>query len=530
MEGGGGMKKKVLSTVSILTIIFSFLLLTHQTATATQEFMDGRLSIQGYVRETMYYMTQWYERQDPYRDNRLDFLQTQALLKVLYRLKEGEGHDDLTVRLYGGVKWWWQKALMLDDQYRRSIPHRDRKDWTHPRSFEDDILTEVYVDIIKDPWQLRVGKQIVIWGQLSMNRVADVVNPLDIRRGFPGQNPWDDIKVGLWMIRAIYESELPGNLLFETIFNPGDFEPMQIPLEGTHAGIKAWNVRFFDPYIQKYGIFHWQREKMYRDAPGWSRSNWELGLRVRGNTLGVDWTLLYWNARDDGPVMNPGRGYDFTMIFIDTAQAGKGLHNIDWPSYKVFHYKRYTTVGGTAQVFVPQLWDTVWRTEWFVEINRPLNKATHGDRAAIYGWTRRTIWGAALEVSKALNIPWFTSSRIACNRMLDVRLTYFREQVMNHDHDLTLDTREYAWTNSTNDSVILFMKQDMFNSRVIFVCTANYYLRTKKWMAVPSFGYVFPGIHWRFDLGYAAYGGPQRRWVASSDKNDKLVMRVRYEF
>jgi hypothetical protein len=274
---------------------------------------------------------------------------------------------------------------------------------------------------------------------------------------------------------------------------------------------------------------------MYRDAPGWNWSNWEFGLRVRGNTLGVDWTLLYWNARDDSPVAHPRRISSLTLPFISTASrtgpgGQPGLLTLDWPDFKVFYYKRYQTVGGTTQVFVPKLWDTVWRTEWFIEINRPLNKGTHGNKGSIYGWTRRTIWGAAVEVSKALDIPWFTSSKIACNRMLDVRLTYFREQVINHDHDLTLDSREYAWTNSTNDSVILFMKQDMFHNIVVFVCTANYYLRTKKWMAVPSFGYVFPGIHWRFDLGYAAYGGPQRRWVPSSDKNDKLVMRVRYEF
>jgi hypothetical protein len=208
-----------------------------------------------------------------------------------------------------------------------------------------------------------------------------------------------------------------------------------------------------------------------------------------------------------------------------------GLKTLEWPDQKVFYYKRYQTVGGTAQIFMPSLWDTIWRTEWFVEINRPLNKGVNGTSGEVYDWTRRTIWGAAVEVSKAVRIPGFTGGNIATNRMLDISLTYFREQVVNHDHDLVLDSREHAWNDSVTDMVVLFMKQDMFHNRVVFVCTGNYYLRTKKWMLVPSVAYVFPGSYgWRFDVGYAAYGGPQSRWVASSDKNDKVIVRIRYEF
>ncbi len=98
------------------------------------------------------------------------------------------------------------------------------------------MLTEAYIDYINGPLQIKVGKQIVIWGQLDIQRVADVVNPIDLRKGAPGIDNWEEVKRGIWMIRSIYKSQLPGDLQFEGIFNPGDFRGIQIPYEGTHYG------------------------------------------------------------------------------------------------------------------------------------------------------------------------------------------------------------------------------------------------------------------------------------------------------
>ena len=524
-----------IKSAAIVTIFSCFVLLCFcRPLRASIFLMDERLEINGFVKQTAYIRTGMSDREKLYHNSNMDFLQTSGLLEALYTVKEG---PDLTIRLFGGVKYWWQQSQYFDQEYRRSIPYRDRKDWTHPRSFNDDVLTEAYIDIIKGPWEVRIGKQIVIWGQLNMSRVADVVNPLDIRRGFPGENPWEDIKQGLWMIRLFYESELPGDLLFETIFNPGDYQNMEIVLEGTHKGVKPYGVRWFDPENQKFGIYHWQREKWSRDAPGWNlKENWELGFRVRGNTWGIDWTLLWWNARDDTPVAHPGKLVDFTWPFIATEGFTKNQDvwgtpedNWDTPS-RVFYYKRYQTVGGTAQVYSPRLWDTVWRTEWFYEINRPLNEAVNGDPTKINGWTRRDIFGAAVQVSRAIYIPWFTKSSFAANRMLDVSLTYFWEKVLNHDRTLVLSSREHAWNDSATDMLILFMKQDLFHSRLIYVFNGRYFLRTDKWIAINSLTYVMPGGHWRFDLGYVAEGGPKRQYVTSSATMDKVTIRVRFVF
>jgi hypothetical protein len=524
------------NTFFITSLCFTILLLAglFTSAHAATKFMDDRLVISGFIKETAYIRTAMYDREKRFHDSNLDFLTTAALFEALYTARED---DDLTIRLFGGLKGWWEKSHYFDHDYNRSIPHRSRKDWVKPRSFNDDILSEAYIDIIKDPWQVRIGKQIVIWGQLDLERVADVVNPIDLRRGPPGINTWEELKKGLWMIRTFYQSDLPGNLLFETIFNPGDFQNIDLMYEGAQPGPPAWDVRFFAPEIQKFGIYHWNREKWTRDAPGWNWSNWELGFRVRGFTWGIDWTLLYWNARDDSPVAHPDRLTPFILPFmlsgIRTAITGSWVAPPDWPDHKVFYYKRYQTLGGTAQYFAPDFFDTVWRMEWFYEIGRPLAKGTDGDGGAQYGWTNRDILGIALQGNKKFNIPGFTKSRIASNFMLETSLTYGWEKVFNHDHDLVLSDRNHNRTDSSNDVITFWCMQGLFNMKFVFVFTGNYYLRINKWFAVPTLAYIFPGQHWRADISYAAYGGANREYVkstASLPSNDQFVIRLRYEF
>ncbi|MCP4715912.1 MAG: hypothetical protein GY868_12410, partial [Deltaproteobacteria bacterium] len=420
------MQKKILAIIYTLTICFSAIFFAQHSALASIELYDGKLILSGFVKEVAFYRTSMTAREDYYHDNNLDYLQTSALLEALYTIKED---DDVTIRLFGGLKYWWQKAHYFDDDYNRHIPHRDRKDWTHPRSFNDDMLTEVYLDYENGPFQLRIGKQIVVWGSLDLQSVTDVVNPLDFRRGYPGLNTWEELKQGLWMIRAFYLTELPGNLLFEFIFNPGDYKQIKINMEGTQPGAMAKPVRFFDPDLQKFGIFHWQREKWTRDAPTWNTSNWEAGFRIRGFTYGVDWTFIYWNALQDDWVADPNKINAFSMPFITagimTSMRGETVSPPDWGEFgRVYHAKRYDMIGGTFERYCPELWNTVWIIEWALDFGHPINKGTGGSEQSAYAWTRRNMFNTGIKVQKALDIPWFTKSRIACGRMLDIALTY----------------------------------------------------------------------------------------------------------
>lgn len=538
------MKKKLLSYLTILTIILPFIFCTHHQARADVELMDGRLILTGFIREMAWYRTAMTEREDMYSSNRLQNLTTNVLFEALYTVKEGVGYNDTTIRLFAGFKWWWEKSHYFNDDMNRAILHQTRKDWVHPREFEDDTLTEAYIEVVKGPLEIRVGKQIVIWGQMNLEKVADVVNPIDVTHGFPGVLTWEELKRGLWMIRTIYESDLPGGLIFETIMNPGDFECTLMPGLGTFPGGDIWTGRAFSQK-EAMGFWDWNREKMLRDAPTWNWSNWELGIRVRGQFGNLDWAVFYWNARSDYAVAHPKKGPAFNIMHVKngmkTMFTGRTQPHPDWPDYKVYYYKRYQTIGGTAQYEAYRLWQTVWRLEWFFEFGAPLQVHETGqignESSPPTDWTRRNNLGIALQVNRPLNIPWFTHSFIACDALLDFSFTYGYYKVLNHDHKLGLTSRHFNWEDSHADVIDLFMMQPLFHQTWTFIMTGNYWLSNNKWMLVPTLSYALPGQHWRIDGSYVMLGGPtrSREWeklgmATNYSSMDFIMLRLRFEW
>jgi len=528
------MKKIILFPIYILIICLSAILLTQQSAQANIELYDGKLILNGFVKEVAYYRTSMTSRDKIYHDNKLAFLQTSALLEALYTVRDD---DDMTIRLFAGLKGYWQKATYFDEKYERSLSHRVRKSWSYPNSFEDDMLTEAYASIEKGPFELRLGKQIVVWGSLDLAQVTDVVNPPDFRRGYPGINTWEEIKQGAWMIRAFYQSELPGDLLFEVIFNPGDYKQIKLQHEGTWPGTASTKFGTFSP-DGNLGIYEWQREKWTRDSPGWNTSNWEAGFRIRGFTFGIDWTFIYWNALQDDFVADPDAIVDFTLQYVGHAvPLPPFLIDNGYPEWddfgRVYNAKRYEMIGGTFERYCPEFWDTVWIVEWALDFGHPINSGDDGNDEGIssaYPIKRRNIFDIAIKMQKALYIPWFTKSNIACDRMLDIAITYQWDKVLDHSNDDVLDSRWHQNNDSVADNITLWFKQDMFHNRLVLVFVGNYYFRIGRWQAIPSIGYSLPGKHWRIEGGYAMYGGKHDKYINYSSHNDAIFARIRYEF
>ncbi len=542
-KGVEDVKNRLIATIVGLLLSIA---VVHDPAIAAVELMDGRLILSGYLKNTTYVRTSVYDREFDKKyggsnhDSRVDFSNNSALLEVLYTVKE---QDDLTIRLFGGFKYWYEAAPRLDDELRRSLWHEHRKEYISPRHMED-VISEAYVDIQKGPLQIRLGKQIVIWGQLDINRVADVVNPLDLRWGVPGVDNWEEIKRGLWMIRAFYQTQLPGNLLIELIFNPGDYKALMNPYTGTHWGGEHFKYSTFNPFNEP-GMWTWLQEKQIQDQPTWNlKKNYEFGFRIRGYTWDIDWTFIYWNALDDGAhVAHPGRAgrhaLQYVMAGIRSSITGQYLNPGPQPRQEIYEYKRFQTIGGTAQTFFEPLWNSVWRLEWFYEIGSPMQKGEKGSYFSPYDEVRRDVLGIAIQANWKLDIPWFT--RYVCTgRQMDFSLTYFWEKIFNHDRDLVTFDRFHTWNDSVTDSISTFIKAEMFNTAWIFVFTGNYYFRAGKWMAVPCVTYCFPqcvlngGL--RIDVGAKLYGGAKHRYEQYNrlshymDHKDSIILRIRYEF
>jgi len=525
------MKKRVLAAMCSFAVCAAAFMGAGNSARASEEFLNGDLTIKGFAKEALYYRTGWDHGESMYHDSRIDMALTSLYFESIYKVKES---PELSITWFNGLKWWYEATTSLDDTAHSYMAPNDRRKYQLPTRFED-VLTETYLSFVKGPWDIRVGKQIVIWGQLDVNRVADVVNPLDLRRGVPGVDNWEEIKQGLWMIRSVYRSTLPGNLIFENIYNPGYYQNTKLTYENTHWGAMHQDSQEFNPKSKSPGFMWWQYDKWNKDAPnGWGLNNWELGFRIQGYTCDIDWSLIYWNAKSDGERASPHRLTQYAGNYIYPAIlasiTGGDVNPQHWDGGKVYRYKRYQTFGGTAQTLIEPLHNSIWRLEWFYENDSPFNLGTNANRMNLYGSTRQEVLGGALQYNDKFEIPWFTRN-IGTGSYLQFSLTYFIEHIFDMNPDCITFDRNHRGGDPNQQEITWFILQQMFNANWGLVDIGYYYPMIKKWMNMPCLTYYWPGQHWRTDLGYVQYGGSNNELCGHAySHGDSVIFRMRYDF
>jgi len=77
----------------------------------------------------------------------------------------------------------------VNDDYKR-----------HKLYTQQDYLRELYLDTSAWGWDLRLGKQQVVWGTADGIKLLDIINPTDFRE--LNQNAMEDSRIPIWMINA----------------------------------------------------------------------------------------------------------------------------------------------------------------------------------------------------------------------------------------------------------------------------------------------------------------------------------------
>ncbi|MES9994292.1 MAG: RNA polymerase-associated protein rapA [Candidatus Thiodiazotropha sp.] len=70
----------------------------------------------------------------------------------------------------------------------------------HELYTQHDYVRELYVDTSLFDWDLRLGKQQVVWGTADGIKLLDIINPTDFRE--LNQNAMEDSRIPIWMINA----------------------------------------------------------------------------------------------------------------------------------------------------------------------------------------------------------------------------------------------------------------------------------------------------------------------------------------
>jgi len=98
--------------------------------------------------------------------------------------------------------------LELRPVYDTEAPNEDLKG--HKLYSQNDYLREAYVDTSAGDWDLRLGKQQVVWGTADGIKLLDIINPTDFRE--LNQNAVEDARIPVWMANAEYYFENGSNL------------------------------------------------------------------------------------------------------------------------------------------------------------------------------------------------------------------------------------------------------------------------------------------------------------------------------
>jgi hypothetical protein len=164
-------------------------------------------------------------------------------------------------------------------------PHSVTRELEYYRTTER-ILRELYLDIFHGPWQLRLGKQQLVWGKMD-GKVIDIINPTDLRYNIVfTQDNYEWTRLPLWLANIIYFGP---NYFIQFLWIP-DFEPSILPITG---GPFSLNLPPLPPYFRI----------MTRDKPSAHIRNHEWGIRFNIQKRGWDASMIYFYTWDDSPTL-----------------------------------------------------------------------------------------------------------------------------------------------------------------------------------------------------------------------------------
>jgi hypothetical protein len=296
-KGRTDMKQKLLLIFFLFAAAVCLLLIPKAYAV---DLFDGKVVIHGKISEQLLMRARGNIHDELHS---YDFYNARSTLKLETMWHAYEGPEYM-LNIYGVWKNFYDIAHEFDSGYKNYL--RDFSgDSSHGieelKSYETfrDICRELFVELTHNLYQVRIGKQIVSWGDLGFERMADIVNPIDHRGNLNMAYPdFAEIKRGLWMLRLYYTPEgLPMDMNFEFLVIP-DFQPTRNWPAGYHLT--------HPPSLNAMQNPNEQFLSSYRDKPtSWSQP--EFGFRVRGYLAGFDWTLQYLHHRNDDPIIRPGR-------------------------------------------------------------------------------------------------------------------------------------------------------------------------------------------------------------------------------
>ncbi len=242
-----------------------------------------------------------------------------------------------------------------------------RQGWAHDHYYSETQVREFYVNLRPAKWlDLRLGRQIVAWGETGNARLLDVVNPTDATWHFGAVESYEDQKMPLWMLRVMADvPALRGGL--DIVWVPmlplvedGE-DTVTVPLTFVGAWGLPTSPKQIDDSVSPKKV-NSKRMVIPHDFGTDSR----VGFRWKGSaTQWVNYSLMYyWTHQMSPPIptylQQPIKDYDPAT----GSYSSRGTYDVE------LHFPRQHIVGVSLEGQVPFPLGTMLKWEAAVEPDR----------------------------------------------------------------------------------------------------------------------------------------------------------------
>ena len=146
-------------------------------------------------------------------------------------------------------------------------------------------LRELYLDLYFDNFDIRIGKQQVVWGKADGVFITDIVSPLNLSEFLLPD--FDEIRTGINAVKFDYYI---GDHTLELIW-AANFTPTEMPAEGS-----IWSVQ---PDFPITPTFDWSNSEI---KPSFENS--EIFAKYTALTSAIDFEIMGGYTWDDNPTMH----------------------------------------------------------------------------------------------------------------------------------------------------------------------------------------------------------------------------------
>ncbi|KPJ61327.1 MAG: hypothetical protein AMJ42_01200 [Deltaproteobacteria bacterium DG_8] len=471
--------KRVVKILLIVSVVSFLLLVEHQISFALQY---GNWELGGFLR---------HESSLKVGDDTVEpiWFENILQLEIAHHLTDSIDLFLMTRGYYDAVYDAKDGGFLREHRVRKDL--RD-KYGLHRKDTQADAIREAYIDIFLEDFDIRIGKQQIVWGKTEGFKMLDIINPTDYRHFL--QDDFEDSRITLWSARIDYALGL--NNLLELVIVP-DVEPNLAPPYG-----HPFTFRVTRETHPSTVIFREEHKK-------WKFKNIEWGLRWGQNFGDFDYTLNYFYHWSDNPYVK-FKGLDFS----------NGVRAILFNDYKRTH-----SIGGSFSKNFTKflgLKHVVLRGESVLRLEDVGSRMTKMGAEPI----RTDNFNYALAIDHTFYRPY----RLWPSG-LSVTFQFFQSIILDYEHDYingALSTQiDPVEIDEVENMLTLSFMSNYLPGEILKTWLLVSYGDDNEWWVNPELTYELTEKT-KVILGAHIYSGHAEGLIGQMSKNDNIFLQIKF--